>query len=104
MVDLQAQFVGDPLTRFEHTLNGHETVDGHDALVVTLDPHESAGYVRLKVWIDTDDAWVRRFEFVDGSGVTRRFDLTDLALDPALSDDLFRFTPPEGARIVDRGG
>lgn len=103
VVDLQAQFVGDPLERFEHTFNGHETVGGRDAAIFTLVPREDPGYKVLKVWIDTRDFLVRRFEVTDNSGIVRRLDLTDLETNPAMPDDLFRFTPPPGTKIVERG-
>jgi outer membrane lipoprotein carrier protein len=102
-VDLQAQFVGDPVTRFQHTAQGHEPVQGRDAAVVTLLPREERGYDRLKVWIDTGDFLVRRFEITEPNGITRLIELRDLTLNPAFADDLFRFTPPPGVRIVERG-
>jgi outer membrane lipoprotein carrier protein len=103
VVDLQAQFVGDPLKRFEHTFNGRETVQGRETAIFTLVPREDPGYRVLKVWIDTKDYLVRRFEVTDNSGIVRRLDLTDLDTNPAMPDDLFRFTPPPGAKIVERG-
>jgi len=46
---------------------------------------------------------VRRFELVESNGVKRHFVLDRLEVDVAAPDSLFRFTPPEGARIVERG-
>lgn len=103
VVDLQAQFVGDPLARFDHTAEGREAVSGRDAAVITLVPREDLGYQKLKIWIDIQDGLVRRFEITDPNGVSRRLDLSDLVVNPTLADDLFSFTPPEGVRIVDRG-
>lgn len=103
VVDLQAQFVGNPLERFAYTYGGHESVEGRDAAVFTLVPHEDPGYRVLKVWIDTKDYLVRRFEVTDNAGIVRRLELTDLQTNPAMPDDLFRFTPPPGAKIVERG-
>lgn len=101
-VDLRAQFVGDPVQRFDYTLEGEESVAGRPAHVLVLTPKAKAGYERLKVWIDTSDSFVRRFEITEHNGTTRRFDLADLQINPTLADDLFRFTPPAGARIVER--
>ena len=103
-VDLQAQFIGDPVARFDYTVHGREAVDGRDAWVVTLVPKQSgAGYEQLKVWIDTQDSLVRRFELTEGNGTVRHFELRGIERNPTLGDDLFRFTPPADARIVDRG-
>jgi outer membrane lipoprotein carrier protein len=102
-VDLRAQFVGDPVERFDYVDEGRESVGGRAARALTLRPRFEAGYEALKVWIDEGDALVRSFEIHEQNGSVRRFDLTGLVRNPTLADDLFRFTPPEGARVVERG-
>jgi outer membrane lipoprotein carrier protein len=101
-VDLRAQFVGDPVTRFEFTLNGTETVEGRPASVLTLVPKQDMGYRQLKVWIDREDGLARKFDIVEHSGLTRHIQLSSLEINPALGDAEFRFTPPPGARIIER--
>jgi outer membrane lipoprotein carrier protein len=101
-LDLQAQFIGDPTTRFRFTDLGREEVSGRAARVVTLVPREPAGYRSLKVWIDERDHLVRRFELTNDNGVVQQFELSNLQINPALANDVFRFTPPSGARIIDR--
>ena len=101
-LDLRTQFIGDPVTRFDITDHGPETVRGRPARVLTLDPREPLGYERLKVWIDTADHLVRRFELTETSGNVRRFELRNLERNPRLPDDLFEFTPPPGAQVVTR--
>jgi outer membrane lipoprotein-sorting protein len=102
-LDLQAQFVGDPVERFEHTYHGAETFRGREAHVFTLEPREPMGYRRMKVWIDTDDWLVRRFEIHEDNGNVRHMELRNVVVDPELPDALFEFTPPEGAIVVERG-
>jgi chaperone LolA len=102
-VDQQAQFVGDPMQRFDYVTHGTETVAGRDADVLTLTPKSDIGYEKLKVWIDRKDGFARRFEITEHNGSIRRFELSDLELNPTLQDDVFEFTPPAGATIVDRG-
>lgn len=101
-LDLRSQFIGDPVRRFEATSHGTETVRGRATHVLTLNPREPLGYRRLKVWIDAEDHLVRRFELTEENGNVRRFDLTDLRVNPTLADDLFRFEPPAGAVVVTR--
>ena len=101
-LDLRAQFVGDPVRRFEATSQGREEVRGRDTHVLTLTPRQAAGYRRLKVWIDAEDQLVRRFELTEDNGNVRRFELTDLRINPTLPDDVFRFEPPAGAVVVTR--
>jgi outer membrane lipoprotein carrier protein len=101
-LDLQAQFIGDPVRRFETTYHGTDTVRGRKAYVMTLVPREPMGYTRLKAWIDARDHLVRRFELHENSGNLRHFELHDLVANPSLPDDLFRFTPPPGSQVVTR--
>ena len=102
-VDLQAQFVGNPTERFRYTLEGTETVAGRPARVLTLVPRQRAEYRSLKVWLDTRDSLARRFEITELNGSVRRFDLSDLRVNPAIPAGIFRFTAPEGVRIVTVG-
>ena len=101
-VDLQAQFLGNPTERFNATLHGTENVGGRDAHVLTLVPRNDAAYASLKVWLDTRDHLARRFEITEENGAVRRFELSNLRTNIALEGDVFRFTPPAGARIVER--
>jgi chaperone LolA len=102
-VDLQAQFVGDPLERFNVTSEGREEIAGRSAYVLLLEPREPLGYRALKVWIDAADHLVRRFEVTEENGIVRHFELSNLKLNQKLGDDLFHFTIPDGAQVVDRG-
>ena len=101
-VDLQAQFVGDPTERFTYTRQGSEDVNGRPAHVFMLVPRQDLGYRQLKVWIDARDALVRRFELTESNGMVRRVELSNIERNPALGDDVFRFTPPAGVRVVTR--
>jgi outer membrane lipoprotein carrier protein len=101
-LDLQAQFIGDPARRFTYTYNGSETVAGRAADVLTLVPKEDLGYKSLKVWLDRQDGLARKFDLTELNGVTRHIELSNLEINPALNDALFRFTPPADARIIDR--
>jgi outer membrane lipoprotein carrier protein len=101
-VDLQSQFIGDPLTRFTHRYHGTEQQAGRTVHVLTLTPRQDAGYHTLKVWVDTRDYLVRRFQITEPSGAVVEFQLSNVALNPALADDVFRFTPPAGATVIER--
>lgn len=102
-IDLQAQFVGDPVERFTYTLHGQEAVGGRNAHVITLVPRERTDYRSLKVWLDARDSLARRFEITDHNGAVRRFDLNDLEVNPSIPASTFRFTPPPDARVVNAG-
>lgn len=102
-VDLQAQFIGDPEERFQATYDGTATLQGRATNVLTLVPRTESGYRSMKVWIDAKDHLVRRFEITDPQGVVRHIELRDIVVNPTLPDSLFRFTPPPGAHVIDRG-
>jgi outer membrane lipoprotein carrier protein len=102
-VNLHAQFVGNPVERFNFTVHGTETVAGRSARVMTLVPRQRADYRSLKVWIDERDALVRRFELTEHNGSARLFDLQNLQVNPNIPDSVFRFTPPANARPVTAG-
>ncbi len=101
-VDLQSQFIGDPLTRFTHVYHGTQKMDGRTVHVLTLTPRRDAGYQTLKVWVDGTDYLVRRFQITEPTGTLVEFQLNNLTVNPALGNDLFRFTPPAGATIIER--
>lgn len=102
-VDLQAQFLGDPTERFEPALRAEESVDGRPADVLVLTPRVPTGYRRLVLWVDRRDGLARRFRIVEDNGTERTFELSEMRTGMDLPDSLFRFTPPPGARVVDRG-
>jgi outer membrane lipoprotein carrier protein len=99
-VDLQAQFLGDPLRRFTHTYHGTESVNGRKTHVITMVPKENVGYRSLKVWVDAQDALVRRFVLTESNGVVQEITLFNLAVNPTLSNSLFEFTPPANAKVI----
>lgn len=101
-VDLQAQFLGDPIRRFTYKYHGIQTVNGRPAHVLTLTPRQRMGYRSLKVWIDTKDALVRRFILTENNGVVLEINLSDLIVNRPLSNDLFHFVPPADAKIIER--
>jgi outer membrane lipoprotein carrier protein len=102
-VDLQAQFLGDPVRRFEHTFEGREGVGGRDAFVLTLVPRVAADFSRLRVWVDAQDRLVRRFTVTETNGVERTIELENLQTNVTVPAGVFDFTPPPGARVIERG-
>jgi outer membrane lipoprotein carrier protein len=98
-VDFEREFLENPVERFDATLDGEESVAGRPAYVLTLVPRESAAYQKVRIWVDRDDALVRRFDITEQNDSRRRIELHDLAVNLPLADDLFRFTPPTGAQV-----
>ncbi len=102
-VDLQAQFLGDAGRRFTPRLQGTETVGGRSTQVLRLVPRTAMPYKSLTVWLDVRDHLARRVEITEDNGSVRRVDLSNVRVNVPLSDAVFRFQPPAGAHVVDRG-
>jgi outer membrane lipoprotein carrier protein len=100
--DLHREFLTDPGTRYRPTLEGTETVDGRSARVLLLEPVGSSLYVRARIWVDVQDALIRKIEITETEGFVRTVELEGLRLNPQIPADRFRFEPPPGVRVVSR--
>lgn len=98
-VDFQREFLSNPTARFSATLNGVEAVNGRPADVLTLVPRQASPYTRVKIWVDRQDALVRRFEITEQNESLRRLELRNLKPNVQLGDALFRFSPPPGTQV-----
>lgn len=102
--DIAGEFLTDPRSRYDVTAAGTATVSGHAAHALTLVPKsgEQRLFEKATIWVDDDDGFVRQFEVVESSGVTRRVRITSLEPNAAVDRAVFTFTPPRGTRIVER--
>jgi len=98
-VDLQKEFLSNPTARFHAVQNGTESIAGRSAHVLTLTPKAAAPYRQVRIWVDTEDALVRRFEITEQNESVRRLELRNLRPNAAVADQLFRFTPPPGTQV-----
>lgn len=95
-------FLNAPSSRYDLTSGGSATVAGRKANIVSLVPKKSNGvFTRAKVWIDADDASIRKFEVVDVNGLTRVVTITKLQANVPVAASEFRFTPPKNVRVLD---
>jgi outer membrane lipoprotein carrier protein len=98
-VDLQREFLSNPTARFNATLDGTESVGGRSAHLLTLTPKQSSPYTKVRLWVDQQDALVRRFEITEQNGTVRRLELHSLQSNVTLPNRLFSFAPPPGAQV-----
>jgi len=103
-VDLTAQFLTAPRTRYDITQTGTATVSGRATHAYNLVPKQKQGaqFQTATVWIDDADATIRQFEVTEPSGLVRRVRLTSFHPNVPVDANAFTFTVPEGVRIVDR--
>lgn len=103
-VDLTAQFLTSPRSRFTVQPAGTLDVSGRPTHGYTLVPKAkgSAPFTTATVYIDDADASVRQFVVTEPNGVRRTVRLTSFKPNVPVDAAAFTFTPPAGTRIVDR--
>jgi outer membrane lipoprotein carrier protein len=103
-VDVTGEFLDNPRAKYDVTTAGSATVEGHPATALVFLPkagHETP-FTKATVWVDTDDGLIRQFETVEPSGITRHIRITSLEVNVPVDRGAFTFSPPPGARIVER--
>jgi outer membrane lipoprotein carrier protein len=103
-VDLTAQFLTAPRSRYTVTSAGTATVSGRPTHAFTLVPKVAKGaqFKTATVYIDDADATIRQFEVTEQSGLQRKVRLISFRTNVPVDAAAFTFTPPAGVRIVDR--
>ena len=103
-MDLTAQFLVAPRSKYAVTPSGAATVSGRAAHTYVLVPKSAQGapFKTATVWIDDADANIRQFEVTETTGVQRRIRLTSFKTNAPVDAKAFVFTPPAGVRIVTR--
>lgn len=103
-VDVAAQFLDSPRSRYTITPAGTATVSGRPTHAYNLVPKAKQGapFQSAIVWIDDSDATVRQFEVTESSGVARRVRLTSFRSNVPVDASAFTFRVPEGVRVVNR--
>lgn len=99
-MDFFREFLSDPAERYEVTREGEETVGGRSTVRLGLAPRTRRGLVGARLWVDPTTELIRQIEVTEDNGLTRLVTLGDLALDPALAPDHFRFVVPPGVDVV----
>jgi outer membrane lipoprotein carrier protein len=103
-VDLSAQFLTAPRSRYTITPGGAADIGGHATHSFTLVPkdRESARFQTATVWIDDADATIRQFEVTENSNLQRRVRMTSFKTNVPVDASAFVFEVPAGVRVVDR--
>jgi outer membrane lipoprotein-sorting protein len=78
------------------------TIDGNATHSVLLTPKsKESPFKTVTLWVNDDDALLRRVETVDGSGVTRRITVTRFTKNGAVDANAFVFHVPAGVKVFD---
>jgi len=95
----------DPRGRFEAAHEGREPMGEGMSHKVTLTPREAvglrpAGFRSAVVWFDVESYLITAVDIHDTNESIRKLRFSDIKVDIELPDELFRFVPPEGARVM----
>ena len=102
-VDLSAQFLTSPRSRYDITPAGTMTVSGRATHAYTLVPKAvPAPFKTATVYIDDADATIRQFVVTEPNGVQRTVRLTSFRTNVPVDARSFVFTVPAGTRVVAR--
>jgi len=97
-----AEFLERPRERFAVAFVRADRAGGRDADVLALTPLDrNAAYSRVLVWVDRQDALVRKIEIGEASGAVRRITFERLRINQRIPASAFTFRPPAGIRVVD---
>jgi outer membrane lipoprotein carrier protein len=103
-VDLSAQFLTAPRTRYDISALGARTVAGRATHAYSLVPKAgvSAPFKTATVYIDDADASIRQFTVAEPSGLQRTVRLTSFRANVPVDQKAFVFSAPPGTRVVTR--
>lgn len=103
-VDLTAQFLTSPRSRYVVSAAGSHVVSGRATHAYELVPRPAARapFTSATVYIDDADATIRQFTVTEPNGVRRTVRLTSFRTNVAVDDKAFVFTVPPDTRIVSR--
>jgi len=92
------QLVKDMLKRYDVKLLGSEKVAGRDCYVVQLIPKNNKE-VEAKMWVDKEFWYPLKIEYSLGE-IKSTMEYLNVEFNTGVSDDLFEFKPPKGAKII----
>lgn len=84
------------------TILGKEKVGKQDWLILKMVPNEKTANVKwLKVWVDDDDYLMHKVQILDISDNLTTYTVNEMKINTGLGDELFQFTAPPDAEVVD---
>ncbi|MEP6620822.1 MAG: outer-membrane lipoprotein carrier protein LolA [bacterium] len=101
-VDLTAQFLTEPRTKF--TVNGAGTlmIAGRHTHGYTLIPKVagSTTFIQAAVWIDDEEGSIKQFEVVEPGNVQRKIKILTYKTNVPVDEKAFVFTPTATMKVV----
>ena len=103
--DFYKNFLEDPRGRFTAVYEARGPMGEGTSHRITLTPKgssgvRSAGFRSAVVWFDVDRLLITAVDIHDTNESIRRLRFSDIRVDIEIPDELFRFVPPEAARVI----
>lgn len=103
-LDLVDVLLRDPGERFRAEALADTTIAGRAVRPIQLTPRASGTpFSRATVWVDVENALIRRAELVELSGMIRTLNFTEMRTGVTFPADAFVFKVPEGVRVIEPG-
>jgi outer membrane lipoprotein-sorting protein len=87
------------LKSYNIKLLGEEKIDDRECYVIEAEP--KAGGAKMKMWVDKEYWYPLKTEMTI-EDIKTTVEYRNVSFNSGLSDDLFEFTPPENAKIVEK--
>ncbi len=101
-LDFYREFLDQPRSKYEASVEGREMVTGRETVRLSLEPQANRGYQSARVWIDPERREIRRVEVTEENGSIRTITLDGIRMDSPVPVGTFRFDVPDGVSVVVR--
>jgi outer membrane lipoprotein-sorting protein len=91
------ELVKNMLERYDVKLLGSEKVSDRDCYVIQLTPKNNKS-IEMKMWVDKEFWYPLKIEHSVG-GLNSTVEYINVEFNTGVSDDVFQFTPPKGAKV-----
>ena len=87
---------------YASTLLGKEKFGEREAAILKLVPRNTKSNIQwMKVWVDDDDALMRKIQVRDVSDNLTTYTISDIFLNTGVSESQFTFDAPAGVEVID---
>ncbi len=96
------RILGGATEEYAAAVTGREKAGGMECIILKLSPRGEGSLVSsMRLWVDPSEWLVRMAEMTDVNGKVTTYTVSDIKLNPGLSDSRFVMQIPEGAEVVD---
>jgi len=92
------KLVKDMFKLYDVKLLGSEDLSGRNCYVIQLTPKDNEK-VKVKMWVDKEFWYPLKIEY-NFNGINTTVEYLNVEFNTGVSDEVFNFTPPKGAKII----